>query len=114
MSLEFPNAGGTIARRVGLKAMHKVWNGCCKSIVKAIGGHLLWPLYQNLAQVVRPITTVTMRQSNEAEFQGDLPQVNEKHEAWIGRSYRWWNLYRSISRAWSLLSRMHSLNAAAW
>ena len=69
------------------------------------------PAYQKLARIVRPITAAARRKPGKTTPPGDLPYVNEKQEAWLQRSYRWWRLYRSITRALDMLSRVYSSNA---
>ena len=56
-----------------------------------------------------------MRDPSQVASPGDMPPVNEKQEAWLERSYHWWRLYRSLTRALDLLCRVCSWNAlASW
>ena len=71
------------------------------------------PAYQKLARVIRPVAAVAMRNSTQTSSPGEMPRVNEKQEAWLERSYYWWRLYRSLTRALSPLSRVYLWNAFA-
>lgn len=71
------------------------------------------PAYQKLARVIRLITALALRNSNQTVSPGDMPRVNEKQEAWLERSYHWWRLYRSLTRALITLSRVYPWNAVA-
>lgn len=71
------------------------------------------PAYQKLVRVIRPIVAVAMREHGQIAFPGDMPQVNEKQEAWLERSHHWWKLYRSFARALGLLSRVYSSSGVA-
>ena len=71
------------------------------------------PACQKLARVIRPIAAVAMRDPSQVASPADMPRVNEKQEAWLERSYHWWRLYRSLTRALGLLCRVCSWNALA-
>ena len=64
--------------------------------------------YQMYARVIHPIAAVAMRGPSQVASLGEMPQVNEKPEALLKRSYHWWRLYRSFTRTLGLLSRVYS------
>ena len=71
------------------------------------------PAYRKLARVIRPSLAVAMRSHTKAAFVDDMSRLNEKQGAWIERSHHCWKLYRSLARAWDLVSRICSWNVIA-
>lgn len=66
------------------------------------------PAYQKLARSIRPVAAVAMRRPSHVASRRDLPEVNEKQGTWLEQSHHWWRLYRSLTRALGLLSRVYS------
>ena len=71
------------------------------------------PAYQKLSRVIRPSVAIAMRRHTKAASLDDSSRLNEKQGAWIERSRHCWKLYRSLTRAWDLVSRIRSWNVAA-
>ena len=71
------------------------------------------PAYQKLARVIRPSVAIAMRNHTRAASLDDMSRLNEKQGAWIEGSHHCWKLYRSLARAWDLVSRICSWNVIA-
>ena len=71
------------------------------------------PAYQKLARVIRPSVAFATRSHTKVASLDDMSRLNEKQGAWIERSRHCWKLYRSLARAWDLVSRIYSWNVIA-
>lgn len=71
------------------------------------------PAYQKLARAIRPIAAVARRGPRHIGSPRNMPRMNEKQEVWLERTFHWWRLYRSLTRALGLLSRVYSWSAVA-
>ena len=71
------------------------------------------PAYRKLARVIRPSVAIAMHGHTKAASLDDMSRLNEKQGAWIERSHHCWKLYRSLVRAWDLVSRISSWNVIA-